>query len=180
MKEHPRFQAKLSDSMIDLLYKSAPLHDAGKVGIPDAILLKPGKLTDEEYSIMKQHPCIGSTALRSAQSILGENSFLSVACEIMETHHEKWDGSGYPNGLKAEEIPVSGRLMALADVYDALISERVYKAAFTHEEAKAIIVDGKGKHFDPDVVDAFLEIESTFISIAKEFQNLPLLIQSAA
>ena len=180
LKEHPRFNAVLTDSMIDLLYKSAPLHDAGKVGIPDAILLKPGKLTDEEYSIMKQHPTIGSTALRSAQSILGENSFLSLACEIMDTHHEKWDGSGYPNGLKAYDIPISGRLMALADVYDALISERVYKAAFTHEEARAIIIDGRGTHFDPDVVDAFLEIEAEFISVAKEFSKPSLLLNKAA
>ncbi len=180
LKDHPRFSAVLTEPMIDLLYKSAPLHDAGKVGIPDAILLKPGKLTDEEYSIMKQHPSIGSMALRSAQSVLGENSFLSVACEIMDTHHEKWDGSGYPNGLKAYEIPISGRLMALADVYDALISERVYKAAFTHEEAKAIIIDGRGSHFDPDVVDAFLEIEATFVRIAEEFAKPSLALKSAA
>ena len=119
-------------------------------------------------------------ALRSAQSVLGENSFLSVACEIMDTHHEKWDGSGYPNGLKAYEIPISGRLMALADVYDALISERVYKAAFTHEEAKAIIIDGRGSHFDPDVVDAFLEIEATFVRIAKEFAKPSFALKSAA
>lgn len=180
LKSHPKFKPVLTESMIDLLYKSAPLHDAGKVGIPDAILLKPGKLTDEEFAIMQQHPTIGSLALQSAQSVLGKNSFLSVASEIMETHHEKWDGSGYPNGLKAEEIPISGRLMALADVYDALISERVYKAAFTHEEAKQIIIDGKGSHFDPDVVDAFLELESSFKCIAIEFAKPSLLIRPAA
>jgi len=139
------------------------------VGIPDAILQKRGRLTPDEYEIMKQHPMIGSQALTSAQTTLGNNSFLSVACEIMETHHEKWDGSGYPNGLKGDDIPVSGRLMALADVYDALISERVYKPAFSHEKARDIIVEGKGSHFDPDVVDAFLALEDKFQVIASTF-----------
>jgi len=169
LASHPRFESVLTPSMIDLIYKSAPLHDSGKVGIPDAILLKPGRLTDEEFEIMKQHPLIGSEALRSAQDVLGTNSFLAVACEIMETHHEKWDGSGYPYGLKGEEIPVSGRLMALADVYDALVSKRVYKAAFSHEKACSIIVEGKGAHFDPDIVDAFIELETVFQEIAEKF-----------
>lgn len=180
LKDHTRFESVLTASMIDLLYKSAPLHDAGKVGIPDAILLKPGKLTDEEFAIMKQHPAIGARALQSAQSVLGHNSFLSVACEIMETHHEKWDGSGYPNGLKGEEIPISGRLMALADVYDALISERIYKPAFSHEKARNIIVDGKGSHFDPDVVDAFLALETAFQEVAIKFAKPTSLIKPAA
>jgi len=166
LKTHPRFKSILTTSMIDLIYKSAPLHDSGKVGIPDAILLKPGRLTEDEFEIMKKHSLIGSEALQSAQEVLGSNSFLTVACEIMETHHEKWDGSGYPHGLKGEAIPVSGRLMALADVYDALTSERVYKAAFSHEKAREIIVDNKGSHFDPDIVDAFLEIETQFLNIA--------------
>ena len=135
LKHHVRFKSVLTAAMIDLFYKSAPLHDAGKVGIPDSVLLKPGPLTDDEFCVMKQHPLIGSKALKSAQAILGNNSFLSVASEIIETHHEKWDGSGYPNGLKGEQIPISGRLMALADVYDALTSERVYKLAFSHEKA---------------------------------------------
>lgn len=180
LKTQPRFKSVLTPSMIDSIYKSAPLHDSGKVGIPDAILLKPGRLTEEEFDIMKQHPLIGSRALNSAQAILGSNSFLTVACEIMETHHEKWDGSGYPNGLKGEQIPVSGRLMALADVYDALISERVYKAAFSHEKARNIIVEGKGSHFDPDVVDAFVALESEFQEIALSFAKPASLIQSAA
>ena len=171
LKNHPRFESVLSDSMIDLIYKSSPLHDAGKVGIPDAILLKPGRLTSDEFEVMKQHPMIGSQALSAAQQTLGSSSFLSVACEIMETHHEKWDGSGYPNGLKGEKIPVFGRLMALADVYDALISSRVYKPAFTHEKARDIIVEGRGSHFDPDVVDAFLLLEDTFQQIAATFSK---------
>ncbi len=169
LKDHPRFKTVLTTAMIDLIYKSAPLHDSGKVGIPDAILLKPGRLTEAEYEIMKQHPMIGSNALQSAQDVLGENSFLTVACEIMETHHEKWDGTGYPAGLKGEHIPVSGRLMALADVYDALISERVYKAGFSHEKARELIIAGKASHFDPDIVDAFLELETQFQDIANEF-----------
>jgi len=180
LKTHPRFESVLTPSMIDLIYKSAPLHDSGKVGIPDSILLKPGKLTDEEFEIMKQHSLIGSEALKSAQAVLGTNSFLTVACEIMETHHEKWDGSGYPHGLKGEEIPVSGRLMALADVYDALVSERVYKAAFSHEKARDIIVEGKGLHFDPDVVDAFLELETVFQEIANKFSQSKAAIRPAA
>lgn len=180
LKTHPRFESVLTTSMIDLIYKSAPLHDSGKVGIPDAILLKPGRLSEEEFEIMKQHPLIGSQALQSAQAVLGNNSFLNVACEIMETHHEKWDGTGYPAGLKGDQIPISGRLMALADVYDALISERVYKAAFSHEKAKAIIIEGKGKHFDPDVVNAFLELETTFQKIAEEFAKSTPLLRHAA
>jgi response regulator RpfG family c-di-GMP phosphodiesterase len=166
--------------MIDLIYKSAPLHDAGKVGIPDRILLKPGRLTAEEFEVMKQHPVIGAQALSSAQDTIGYHSFLSVACEIMETHHEKWDGSGYPGGLKGDDIPVSGRLMALADVYDALISERVYKPAFSHEKACDIIVEGKGSHFDPDVVDAFLAVEQKFREIASTFSKPEQDFRSAA
>jgi len=180
LKTHPRFQSVLTTSMIDLIYKSAPLHDSGKVGIPDAILLKPGRLTDEEFAIMKQHSLIGSEALQSAQKVLGSNSFLTVACEIMETHHEKWDGSGYPHGLKGEQIPISGRVMALADVYDALISERVYKPAFSHEKARGIIIEGKGTHFDPDVVDAFLELEEKFQEIAAKFTQPKPAIRYAA
>lgn len=180
LKNHPRFAPVLTESMIDLIYKSAPLHDAGKVGIPDAILLKPGRLSDDEFDVMKQHPMIGSQALTSAQATLGSSSFLSVACEIMETHHEKWDGSGYPNGLAGDDIPVSGRLMALADVYDALISARVYKPAFSHEKARDIIVEGSGSHFDPDVVQAFLALEDTFQEIAATFSKPERLLKVVA
>ncbi|MDF1614940.1 HD-GYP domain-containing protein [Desulfurivibrio dismutans] len=171
LAEHEPYRPLLSADTIDLLFKSAPLHDIGKVGIPDRILLKPGKLTDEEFAIMKEHPEIGSQSLALAEERLGENSFLRLAREIALTHHEKWDGSGYPQGLRAEEIPLSGRLMALADVYDALISKRVYKPAFNHAQAKEIILAGRGGHFDPRVVDAFLSEEKTFIRIAREYAD---------
>ncbi|WP_421186857.1 HD domain-containing phosphohydrolase [Aeromonas enteropelogenes] len=171
LSRHERARYPLDDATIDLLFKSAPLHDVGKVGIPDAILLKPGKLTDEEFAIMKRHPQIGADALASAEAQLGSNSFLHLAREIALTHHEKWDGSGYPSGLVGEAIPLSGRLMAVADVYDALISKRVYKPAFSHEEAKAIIVRGRGSHFDPAIVDAFLACEANFQQIAVRFQD---------
>lgn len=171
LQNHPRFREELDDATIELMYKSAPLHDIGKVGIPDRILLKPGKLTDEEFAIMKQHAEIGARALNISESQLGENSFLDLAREIALAHHEKWDGSGYPKGLKGEEIPVSGRLMAVADVYDALITRRVYKPPFTHEKAMRIILDGKGTHFDPDIIDALLEIENEFIAIAEKYSD---------
>ena len=171
LSRHDAERYLLDDATIDLLFKSAPLHDVGKVGIPDAILLKPGKLTDEEFAIMKRHPQIGADALASAEAQLGSNSFLRLAREISLTHHEKWDGSGYPAGLAGELIPLSGRLMAVADVYDALISKRVYKPAFTHEEAKAIIVQGRGSHFDPGMVDAFLACEGAFRQIAAEHRD---------
>ncbi|RBW41316.1 metal-dependent phosphohydrolase [Psychromonas sp. B3M02] len=167
----PKYKALLTPTYIDLLYKSAPLHDVGKVGIPDNILLKPGKLTDDEFVIMKGHAQIGADALSIAEKQLGTSSFLEVAKEIALSHHEKWDGSGYPNLLAGEDIPLSGRLMALADVYDALISQRVYKPAFSHDKAKGIIVEGQGTHFDPAVVVAFLEIEEKFVEIAENFQD---------
>lgn len=166
LKGHDRFRDWLDDETIELLFKSAPLHDIGKVGIPDAILLKPGKLTEEEFSIMKTHAALGGEAIAVAERELGGTSFLRYAREIAETHHEKWDGSGYPKGLQGDAIPLSGRLMAVADVYDALISKRVYKPAFSHEQAKEIILEGQGGHFDPDVVDAFTAIESEFLEIA--------------
>ncbi len=173
LRNHPAFAGALDDETIDLLYKSAPLHDIGKVGIPDAILLKPGKLTDEEFAVMKRHAVIGAEALEIAQKEFGASSFLRLAREIALTHHEKWDGSGYPAGLRGAEIPVSGRLMAVADVYDALISKRVYKPAFSHEKAMEIIRGGRGTHFDPDVIAAMESIEATFRSIAAEFKDAP-------
>ncbi|NOI00687.1 HD domain-containing protein [Vibrio kanaloae] len=161
----------LTPNYIELLYKSAPLHDVGKVGVPDSVLLKPGKLTDEEFEIMKGHPTIGAEALSIAEKQLGSSSFLRVAKEISLTHHEKWNGNGYPNQLSGEDIPLSGRLMALADVYDALISKRVYKPAFTHEQAKQIILEGNGTHFDPQVVQAFLAVEQAFVLIAATYKD---------
>lgn len=171
LENHPRFTHVLDAEAIDLMYKSAPLHDVGKVGIPDAILLKPGKLTDEEWQVMRTHPQLGADALAVAEAELGGNSFLRYAGEISLTHHEKWDGSGYPRGLSGEAIPVSGRLMAVADVYDALISERVYKAAWPHEKAAAHIVESAGTHFDPDVVAAFEAVETEFKEIAQAFSD---------
>ena len=166
-----KYASSLTANYIELLYKSAPLHDVGKVGIPDNVLLKPGKLTDEEFEIMKTHPQIGAEALSTAEKQLGSSSFLRVAKEISLTHHEKWNGAGYPNQLAGEDIPLSGRLMALADVYDALISKRVYKPAFSHDKAKSIILDGDGTHFDPDVVKAFLAVEDQFVRIAAVYQD---------
>ena len=171
LKEHPRFRDGLNDEIIELLYMSAPLHDLGKIAVPDHILQKPGKLTDEEFEEMKKHTNYGHDALWITEQKLGEDSFLRHAREIAYTHQEKWDGSGYPSGLKGDEIPIPGRLMALADVYDALISKRVYKPPFPHEKAVQIIVEGKGKHFDPDIVDAFLELENTFRNIALSFAD---------
>jgi len=171
LREHPRFRDALDDETIELLYRSAPLHDVGKVGVPDGILLKSGKLTDDEFEEMKKHTNYGHDALHITEQKLGKNSYLRCAREIAFTHQEKWDGTGYPQGLKAEEIPVSGRLMALADVYDALISKRIYKPPLPHEEAVRIITEGSGKHFDPDVVDAFLALENTFRNIALTFSD---------
>lgn len=164
---------ELTPDNIELLYKSAPLHDIGKVGIPDNILLKPGKLTDAEFDIMKTHASLGADAISVAELELGdkENSFLRYAREIADCHHEKWNGQGYPQGLKGTDIPLSGRLMAVADVYDALISKRVYKPAFDHEKARSILLDGRNQHFDPDVIDAFLRAEEQFKQIAAKYKD---------
>ena len=169
---HPRFGYFLTDQTIDLLYKSAPLHDIGKVGIPDRILLKPGRFTPDEFEIMKTHTTLGRDAITRAEQLMDEPStFLHLACEIAYSHQEKWDGSGYPQGLAGEAIPVSARLMALADVYDALISRRVYKPPFPHEEAVHIVRQGSGSHFDPDIVAAFLAIQESFRQVAQQFTD---------
>ncbi|MDO8988666.1 MAG: HD domain-containing phosphohydrolase [Sideroxyarcus sp.] len=172
LRGNPRFREFLTEDNIESLFKLAPLHDIGKVGIPDAILLKQGKLTPEEFEIMKMHPTLGGNALAMAESGLPTpNRFLHIAREIATGHHEKWDGSGYPLGLKGDDIPISARLMALADVYDALISRRVYKHPYTHAEAVAHILQGRGAHFDPDVADAFLSIQEEFRRIAEQYQD---------
>jgi putative two-component system response regulator len=172
LREHPRFQRQLDDEKISILFKSAPLHDIGKVGIPDAILLKPGKLTDDEFVVMKTHTTLGHDALARAEYILGTRvDFRTVAKEIALSHQEKWDGSGYPQGLSGDDIPMSARLMALADVYDALISKRAYKRPFSHQEASDIIRQGAGLHFDPDVCEAFFGIEDEFRLIAERFAD---------
>ena len=171
LQKLPEFSQQLDDSTIDLLYKSAPLHDIGKVGIPDAILLKPGKLTDDEFEIMKEHASLGAESLERAVGDQTETSFLRYAREIANSHHEKWNGSGYPQGLAGEDIPLSGRLMAVADVYDALISKRVYKPAFSHDKAMEIIQAGREQHFDPRIVDAMFRIEAEFVDIARRFSD---------
>ncbi len=171
LQRHPRFAPLLDDSTIELLYKSAPLHDIGKLGVPDGILLKPGKLTPEEFDEMKKHCLYGLRAMEIAERKLGVPSFLTLAGEIAYSHHERWDGKGYPEGKRQEGIPLAGRLMAIADVYDALISKRVYKIPFNHEKAVKIIQAGRGSHFDPFLVDAFLELAEEFRRIALEFAD---------
>ena len=181
LSSHPRFRDYLSVGNINLLYKSAPLHDIGKVGIPDRILLKPGRLTPEEFEIMKTHTTLGRDAIVHAEQTYGiALAFLTMAKEITYSHQEKWDGTGYPEGLVGEKIPVSARLMALADVYDALISRRVYKEPMPHDEAVRLIALSSGKHFDPDIVEAFLEIAPNFDAIAQTYADTDLDLQRKA
>jgi putative two-component system response regulator len=172
LRQHPRFSDYLTENVIDMLFRCAPLHDIGKVGIPDRILHKPGKYEAHEFEIMKTHPALGRDALLQAQNVAGETiEFLEIAKHIVYSHHEKWDGSGYPQGLAGEAIPIPARLMAVADVYDALISRRVYKPGMSHAKATAIIVEGMGSHFDPDVVDAFLDLNQEFHEIATRYAD---------
>jgi putative two-component system response regulator len=172
LRKNPKFEWQLDDRTVDLLFKSAPLHDIGKVGIPDRILLKPGSLTPEEFTVMKTHTTLGKLAIESAEARLGKHvPFLQCAKDIAYSHQEKWDGSGYPEGLSGDAIPLSARLMAVADVYDALITRRVYKPAFTHEVAVDLIKKGRGKHFDPDIADAFMSIDMHFKAIAEMHSN---------
>jgi len=172
LKYHDRFRSFLSDKTIAMLFKSAPLHDIGKVGIPDRILLKPGRFEQQEFSIMKTHCKLGRDAIQHAEDQLGlKVDFLKLAKEIAYGHQEKWDGSGYPEGLAGDHIPISARLMAVADVYDALISRRVYKEGMSHEKAVAIIAEGRGSHFDPDVVDAFMALTEQFREVAIRFTD---------
>jgi putative two-component system response regulator len=172
LARHPRFAAFLTEGTIDLLFKSAPLHDIGKIGIPDRILLKAGKLTPDEFEIMKMHTTLGGNAIANAEAAIGEEiGFLRYAKEIAYSHQEWWDGSGYPKGLKGDEIPISARLMAVADVYDALINKRVYKRAISHEEAVQVIREGRGTHFDPDIVDAFLGCADGIREIANRYKE---------
>lgn len=171
LKKKEEYGGFLNSRTIDLLHKSAPLHDIGKVGVPDSILLKPGKLTEAEFAEMKKHTIYGRDALAKAEEQLGTNSFLKYAKEIAYSHHEKWDGGGYPEGLKGEMIPLSGRFMALVDVYDALISKRVYKPPFPHSKAVGIIEESANTQFDPDLVDAFRNIREEFRQIALEYAD---------
>lgn len=172
LRQHPRFAALSSPRYVDLLAMSAPLHDIGKVAIPDHILLKPGKLTADEWVVMKTHAKSGSDAIEQAErDVDAPLEFLRLAKEIAHWHHEKWDGSGYPDGLAGDAIPVSARFMAVADVFDALISKRVYKNALPNTGARDAIVEGRGRHFDPDVVDAFLASFEDFVAIAARYRD---------
>jgi putative two-component system response regulator len=172
LRDHPRFREELNDDTIQLLYISAPLHDIGKVGIPDAILLKPGRLTPAEWEIMKRHAEYGRDAIAQAETRFGETGlFMRYAREIAYGHHERWNGTGYPQGLADDAIPISARLMAVADVYDALISKRVYKPAFPHAQAVEMIASERGQYFDPDIVDAMLAVADEFHCIAQQFRD---------
>ena len=184
LQQHPRYGAQLDGPTIKLIAKAAPLHDIGKVGIPDHILLKPGRLTPAEFEIMKTHAQIGAQAIEKAmRRVLGDSlvsewggrnsviHFMEIARQIAGCHHEKWDGSGYPQGLAGESIPLSARLMALADVYDALSCRRVYKQPFPIEDVMRIIVEGRGHQFDPDLVDALLDIQQEFLEIGQRYAD---------
>ena len=172
LSAHPRFAAFLSEHIIELLVKSAPLHDIGKVGIPDHILLKPGALSPLEWTIMKTHAKLGSDAIELAERDAEKPvAFLILAKEIAHWHHEKWDGSGYPDGLAGDAIPFAARLMALADAFDALTTRRVYKAAMAAEAARDIIIAERGHHFDPDIVTAFLADFGEFKAIAEHYRD---------
>ena len=161
----------LTEAYIKLLFKSAPLHDIGKVGVPDAILLKPGKLTDKEWIEMRKHTTYGYEALARAEKTLGTSSFLSLAKEVTISHHERWDGGGYPHALRGEGVPLSGRIMAVADVYDAVTTKRVYKSASSHEKAVDIISGDAGSAFDPDVAGAFEAVSDAFQTTARELSD---------
>ena len=171
-RNHPRFAAELNEHTIALMAKSAPLHDIGKVGIPDHILLKPGKLDADEWKTMKTHAELGAKALRRAISDTKERAeFLDFAIQIAHHHHERWDGSGYPDGLVGEQTPLAARLMAIADVFDALISRRVYKEAMPFGQALQIMSGQRGQHFDPDLLDLFLADFDAFCDIARRFPD---------
>ena len=168
----PRYAAELTEEAIDQLFKSAPLHDIGKVGISDGILLKPGRLSPHEFELMKDHVVIGDQIIASAEGMLDTpSSFLRYAREIARHHHENWDGSGYPDGLAGEAIPLAARLMAVADVYDALISKRCYKEPFSHEQACGFILENAGRKFDPVITEAFRQLSDQFQRIALEFKD---------
>jgi putative two-component system response regulator len=167
LSQQVAFADEVTDEFIDLIYLTSPLHDIGKVGIPDGVLLKPGPLTDTEFEIMKRHARIGAETLDSLLEVQPDAPYLSMARDIAATHHEKFDGSGYPLGLSGTNIPLCGRIVALADVYDALTTKRVYKPAYSHDVSRATILDGRGTHFDPDIVDAFGAIEKQFVEIRR-------------
>ncbi|NQT40304.1 MAG: response regulator [Planctomycetes bacterium] len=170
-----KFRHDVDGQYVQLLYLTSPLHDIGKVGIPDRVLLKPGRLTPEEFEIMKQHAVIGGSTLDAAARAYPEAQFLTMAREIALTHHERYDGTGYPRSLHGEEIPLCGRITAVADVYDALTTRRVYKPAISHETAREMIIEGRGTQFDPDVIEAFLRHEEDFVEVGRRFDEQAVL-----
>lgn len=171
LRKYTKYKALIDDAFIENIYNASPLHDIGKVGIPDGILLKKGRLTAEEFEIMKNHVIIGYETIKEVYSQYKGNSFLEMGMDITISHHERWDGTGYPYGLKGEEIPISGRIMAIVDVYDALRSKRVYKEAYSHAKSLQLISKQRGKHFDPIIVDVFMEYHEDF-KRAHELANI--------
>jgi len=171
MQTMPLHTSLIDSDFIENIYAASPLHDIGKVGVPDSVLTKPGKLEESEWVIMKTHPIVGAETLREVDRTHPGNAFVKTGIEIAEAHHEKWNGTGYPFGLAGEKIPLAARILALGDVYDALTSRRCYKEAFSPEESREIIIRDREIHFDPDVVDAFLDSENEFSRIRKEFQD---------
>jgi putative two-component system response regulator len=167
----PQYQSVIDDEYVRTISQTSPLHDIGKVAIPDAILLKPGKLTPDEFAIMKTHTTHGAATLEAALQHYPDAQFLRMARDIALCHHERFDGSGYPRGVQGLDIPLAARILALADVYDALVSKRMYKEAFTHETARTMIIENSGRHFDPDVVQAFIASEADFLAIRQRYSN---------
>ncbi len=164
-----KYLGTIDECFVETIYAASPLHDIGKVGVPDEVLLKPGKLDAQEWTLMKTHTTIGAETLRAVHAQHPGNDFIEMGIDIAQSHHEKWDGSGYPNGLVGEDIPLAARILPLGDVYDALTSRRCYKEAYTHQKSRNIIHEGSGNHFDPMVVEAFLETEDEFIRIREYF-----------
>ncbi len=174
LSTQPKFSGQIDGDYVETIYLTSPLHDIGKVGIPDSVLLKPGRLTDKEFNIMKKHTIIGGETLTAAARDYPEAEFLRMARDIALSHHERFDGSGYPFGLAGEEIPLAGRIVALADVYDALTTKRVYKSAFSHDVARSIVLEGEGVHFDPQIVAGFVQNEEEFVAIQRRFTDAEL------
>lgn len=166
-----KYATTIDRRFVDDIHGASPLHDIGKVGVPDMVLQKPGKLTDEEWKLMRTHALLGAETLRAVNAQHPGNSFIQMGIEIAESHHEKWDGSGYPYGLAGNDIPLAARILALGDVYDALTSKRCYKDPMSHEKAAEIILSDRGRHFDPDIVDAFMRVEHEFITIRAVYQE---------
>ncbi len=171
LRREGKYTSQLTDEFVDSVINSAPLHDIGKIKVPDSVLNKPGKLDDNEFSTMKKHTTVGREIIDQAISIVPEPGYLDEAKNLAGYHHERWDGSGYPSGLAAEEIPLSARIMAVADVFDALVSRRSYKEGFPFDVAMDIIRDGVGSHFDPVVAQAFINASDEVRRVAESFAD---------